>query len=71
MNVIFINNAFELQGKLFDLISFSKISEEYVDVFAKADGWDEWNTSFCANETSINGILQTSADMIIQTLSNG
>lgn len=71
MEVIFINNAFQLQDKQFELISFSQVSDIYVDVYAKADGWDEWNTSFAANQTTINGILQTSADMIIETLSNG
>jgi hypothetical protein len=71
MEVIFINNAFQLQGKEFKLISFTKGSDIYVDVYALADGWNEWNTSFIANETTINGILQTSADMIIETLSNG
>jgi hypothetical protein len=69
MEVIFINNAFQLQGKQFELISFGQVSDIYVDVYSKADGWDEWNTTFGANETTINGVLQTSVDMIMQTLS--
>lgn len=69
VEVIFINNAFVLQGREFKLISYNKASEMYVDVYALADGWDEWNTSFGANEIIINGVLQTSVDMIMQTLS--
>jgi hypothetical protein len=69
VEVIFINNAFVLQGREFKLISYNKVSEMYVDAYSVADGWDEWNTSFGANETIINGVLQTSADMIMQTLS--
>lgn len=31
----------------------------------------DWGTSAVENETTINGVLQTSAQMIIDTLSNG
>ena len=69
INLTLINNLLNFRNELLDCKSF-----EIQDEFVLINVINEENDCFVlfeANETTINGILQTSAQMIFDTLSNG
>lgn len=59
-----------IQGVEYEIYFFEISAPNSVTIRLKNDEYD-WGTSLVVNETTINGVLQTSADMIIETLSNG
>ena len=59
-----------IDGIDFELYLFNKYAESSVSLYLINKEYN-WGTTAIANETKINGIVQTSADMIIETLSNG
>ncbi len=59
-----------IEGIKYEVYHFDKSAPNSVTMLLRNEQYD-WGTSAIANETTINGILQTSADMNIETLSNG
>ena len=66
----YINSVLTFRNIQYQITDITKSSE--VSVFVSLQN-EEYNSiiAFVANETTINDILQTSADMIIETLTNG
>jgi hypothetical protein len=71
IDFIIIDNCIIRGDFKYEIISFYKSDDKYVDVDSVNSLGGVYNTSLGANECSINGIPQTSADMIFETLSNG
>jgi len=69
INLIYNNPLLTLDGNNYEISSIDLISDEiaYLNLFN-----DKYNFTYgvVANETTINGVLQTSAQMIIDTLTN-
>lgn len=70
ITVIFENKKISQMDYTYNLVDVLKCSETLVDIHLMGDIHDFWFT-YVANETIINGVVQTSADMIIETLTNG
>ena len=68
--IIFINNKLTLDGVEYQVDGLDKHDSSVVDIHLVNDIYNYYFT-VVANEVTINGIIQTSADMIIETLSNG
>jgi hypothetical protein len=69
VELIIENNKAQFRGQWFDIVS-SKLDGGYCLVnLVNQD--NDLIVCFGGNETTINGVLQTSAQMIIDTLSNG
>jgi hypothetical protein len=64
-NKIFIYNSW------YNIESIVKINESMVDVSSSTDEGHRYDTTFIEGMITINGTLQTSAQMIFDTLSNG
>lgn len=64
------NNILEYQGDNYQISSIEKIEENYVNVHIYSEIYNCILGLF-SYDTSINDVIQTSADMIIETLSNG
>lgn len=64
------NNILEYQGDNYQISSIEKIEENYVNVHIYSEIYNCILGLF-PYDTSINDVIQTSADMIIETLSNG
>lgn len=64
----FVDNILTLDGVEYQVAGFGKHDSLIVDIFLVNDIYD-YAYTVVAYETTINGVLQTSADMIIQTLS--
>jgi len=64
-NKIFIYNSW------YNIESCVKINESMVDVSSSTDEGHRYDTTFIEGMITINGILQTSAQMIFDTLTNG
>lgn len=59
-----------IDGVKYEVYFFEISAPNSVTILLRNDQYN-WGTSAGENETTINGILQTSAEMIIKTLSNG
>jgi hypothetical protein len=64
----YINQKLSFSNQIFDIAQI-EISFDGVKVKCHNDQNDFW-VLFIANETTINGVLQTSAQMIYDTLTN-
>lgn len=68
---IIYNKPFAIiNGIEYEVYEFAEAAPNSVTMLLRNDIYN-WATSAISNETTINGILQTSAQMIIDTLSNG
>jgi len=67
INLLYNNPILTLNGNSYEISSIDLIDDEiaYLNLFS-----DKYNFTyaFVANEITINGVLQTSAQMIIDTL---
>jgi hypothetical protein len=67
INLLYYNPILNLDGNNYEISSIDLIDDEiaYLNLFS-----DKYNFTYAviANETTINGVLQTSAQMIIDTL---
>jgi hypothetical protein len=67
INLLYNNPILTLNGNSYEISSIDLIDDEiaYLNLFS-----DKYNFTYAvvANETTINGVLQTSAQMIIDTL---
>jgi hypothetical protein len=70
MEIIFINNSLlTYRGQSYQIGIMSIIGDAVM--VQLIDSESDFNITLVSNETTINDIVQTSADMIIETLSNG
>lgn len=70
MEIIFINNSLlTYRGQTYRIGTMSIIGDAVM--VQLIDNESDFNITLVSNETTINDVLQTSADMIIETLSNG
>lgn len=67
---IYNNPIALIDGVEYEVYEFQKSAPNSVAIYFKNEEYN-WGTSAVENETIINGVLQTSADMIIETLTNG
>jgi hypothetical protein len=71
MFTIIYNKPFAIiNGIEYELYEFAESAPNSVTILLRNEIYS-WATSAISNETTINGVLQTSAQMIIDTLSNG
>lgn len=66
----YINNVLFLNGNSYKITDINKTSDTNVLIGIENDVYVSI-ILLVANEVNINDVLQTSADMIIETLSNG
>ena len=59
-----------INGVQYEVYEFMISAPNSVTMLVRNDEYN-WGTTAVENETTINGILQTSAQMIIDTLTNG
>jgi uncharacterized protein YaiE (UPF0345 family) len=59
-----------IDGIVYEVYHFENGAPNTVVMYMRNDQYN-WGTSAVENDTIINGVLQTSADMIIETLTNG
>lgn len=59
-----------ISGVEYEVYFFEISAPNSVTMLVRNDEYN-WGTTAVENETTINGVLQTSAQMIIDTLSNG
>ena len=59
-----------IDGIVYEVYQFEKGASNTVTMYLRNEEYN-WGTSAVENETIINGVIQTSADMIIETLTNG
>ena len=59
-----------ISGVEYEVYFFEISAPNSVTMLVRNDEYN-WGTTAVENETTINGIVQTSAQMIIDTLSNG
>jgi hypothetical protein len=59
-----------INGQQYEVYDFFISAPNCVSIRFRNSDYD-WGTSAVENETTINGILQTSAQMIFDTLTNG
>lgn len=57
-----------INGETYEVYYFEKSAENVVTMLLRNAEYN-WGTSAVENETTINGVLQTSVNMILQTLS--
>lgn len=69
IDLIFLNGILDFRNSLFKISSMYLMGDNLVHVQIYDDNINEI-VAFIANETTINGIVQTSGQMIIDTLSN-
>lgn len=67
IELIFTNSLLSLDGNLFQVVDSYADGEINANLNLVNDENNFW-VLFLANETTINGVLQTSAQMIIDTL---
>lgn len=63
------NNKIDYRNQIFDIGEYYSLGDACI--INLYDFESNFFVVLVANETSINGIIQTSADMIIETLRNG
>jgi len=68
--LLYVNNILEYQGDNYKILSVEVIDKNLVHVHIYNDQYN-CIIGLVANETTINDVLQTSADMIFETLTNG
>ena len=54
----------------YDVYDFNKSAPNAVTMLLRNEQYD-WGTTAVVDQTTINGVLQTSVDMILDTLTNG
>ena len=59
-----------INGEVYEIFSYEKSAPNSVMVMLRNEQYN-WVTSAIVDETIINGVLQTSVDMILETLTNG
>lgn len=59
-----------INGVKYEVYDFAEAEPNTVSIYLRNEIYN-WGTSIVVDETSINGVLQTSVQMIIDTLSNG
>lgn len=59
-----------IDGVEYEIFSYDISAPNSVTIMLRNDQYN-WVTSAIVDETKINGVLQTSAQMIIDTLTNG
>lgn len=59
-----------INGEQYEVYEFYISAPNSVSILVRNEQYN-WGTTAVENETIINGILQTSAQMIFDTLSNG
>jgi hypothetical protein len=69
LDLIFTNNILEFRDDFFEISSVDLVDINMVHVHIYNEIYNEI-IGVTANETTINGVLQTSAQMIIDTLTN-
>ena len=69
IELIFTNSLLSWNGNLFQVVDSYSDGEINANLNLVNDDNNFW-VLFLANETTINGVLQTSAKMIIDTLTN-
>lgn len=70
INLTYTEGIVTLEGIAYELLSCNNHDEIGVNLHLSNDVYNTYYTVI-ANEVTINGVLQTSAQMIIDTLSNG
>lgn len=70
VELFFINQLLEYKGDFYTIVSLDLIDDNLVHAHIMNEIYNSI-IALVANDTSINGIVQTSAQMIIDTLSNG
>jgi hypothetical protein len=70
INLTYIEGIVTLEGIDYELLSCNNHDQLGVNLHLSNDVYNTYYT-IIANEVTINGVLQTSAQMIIDTLSNG
>ena len=70
INIEFTNDTIILDSIKYQLESMIGHDDSIVNLHLVNDVYDTYYT-IVANNVTINGVLQTSADMIFETLSNG
>lgn len=66
--IIYIGNEINYRGQFFQIGESVNLQDTVL--LNLYDSESDFNIILVANETSINGVLQTSAQMIIDTLTN-
>jgi len=66
--IIYLDNMLQYRGFWFNVGSSYPIDQ--VCMVNLSDDQSNFDVALVANETTINGVLQTSAQMIIDTLTN-
>jgi hypothetical protein len=69
IEIIFTNGIFIIDGNSYQILSMNLRGETMAYVHIYNDVYNE-TIGLLENETTINGVLQTSGQMIIDTLSN-
>lgn len=69
IELIFTNSLLNIDGNLFQVVDSYSDGNINANLRLVNDENNFW-VLFLANETTINGVLQTSAQMIIDTLTN-
>ena len=67
--LIFVDKKLTYRGQYFNCSQYYIEGDACIVNLTNSD--NDIMVIFVANETTINDVLQTSADMILQTLSNG
>jgi hypothetical protein len=67
-SILFSGGILNFNGGYYDLIGIISDPGQAVLVSLKNEQY-EFTIAFLANETTINGVLQTSSEMIVETLS--
>ena len=70
VELLYKNQILEYKGDFYTIVSLDRIDDNLVHVHIMNQIYNSI-IALVANDTIINGIIQTSADMIIETLSNG
>jgi hypothetical protein len=67
VELLLTNGLVTFRGVVYAASLFDIVSDSQINIFLQNDEYSFFAT-FIANETSINGIVQTSAQMIYDTL---
>lgn len=59
-----------IDGVKYEVYEYNKSAPNSVSMLLRNEQYD-WGTTAVVDQTTINGVLQTSVDMIIDTLTNG
>lgn len=59
-----------IEGVKYEVYHYDRCASNSVVMYLRNEQY-EWGTTAVVDETTINGVLQTSVDMILETLANG